>query len=115
MFFHKKGQATTEYAIGFGLIIALVAGVLGVALKGAIRDKNTQAVNYLLRQGSEILNETGTTPLYTQEVRSTQVLGGDEQYKDISVLKKGGAEEKLQKQTTKTSSVSIETLKAWGH
>ncbi len=112
MFLRKRAQSTAEYAITIGLVIAVTAGILQMALKGGIRQKNKQALNYLLDAGKDQL---GGIPeqdeaLYSQEYRSTTVKGGD-QFADESVMKKGGAEEKIQKQTTETTAVSVENIK----
>lgn len=112
MFIRKKAQSTAEYAIMLALVAALAAGVLQVSLKGGIRQKQKQALNYLLDAGSANL----TTPaqnvsLFSQEYRETTVKGGTD-FVDSSVMKKGGLEKRLQKQVTDTTSVSIETINA---
>lgn len=118
MLLKVKGQSTAEYAILIALVAAVAAGFLSVSLKGAIRNKNQQASDYLMnagvdaRSGTTALSGYGTdnvVPLYTQEVSKTQVKGGDD-YKSVSVLEKGGSERKYQKQTTESQAVSIETL-----
>jgi hypothetical protein len=111
MFLHKKGQSTAEYAIVIGLVIAVTAGILQATLKGGITQKHKQGMNYMLTAGNDELGSASeaTTPLYTQEFRKTVVDSGD--YEDVSVMKKGGLEEKKQVQTTETTAVSIETIK----
>lgn len=120
MLLKLKGQSTAEYAILIALVAAVAAGFLSVSLKGAMRNKNQQASDYLMKAGVD--DRTGTAllsgfgdenvvPLYTQEVTKTQVSGGDA-YKNVSVMEKGGAEKKYQKQTTTSEAISVETLDA---
>lgn len=114
MFLRKKGQSTAEYAIAIALVIAVAAGVLQVALKGGIRQKNKQALDILLNAGNET-NEfaasgEGSVSLYTQDYRQTTI--GKDSFVDRSVLKKGGAEERHQKQQIDTTAVSVETMEA---
>lgn len=115
MFLRKKGQSTAEYAIVIGLVIAVAAGVLQVALKGGIRHKNKQALDFMLNAGNDNPDfHEATSPdvsLYSQDYRQTEVKGGDD-YVDETVMAKGGKEEKHQKQTTEASSVNIETIEA---
>lgn len=109
----ERGQSTAEYAILIGLVVAVAAGFLSVSLKGAMRSKNEQATKLLMQAGDATLSVYGTgasdIPLYVQEVSKTTVKGGDE-YKNITVLEKGGSEKKLQQQVTETTAVSVETL-----
>jgi Flp pilus assembly pilin Flp len=118
MFLKLKGQSTAEYAILIALVAAVAAGFLSVGLKGAIRGKNQQASDYLMRAGTDA--STGTdllsgygsdnrVPLYTQEVTKTQVKGGAD-YKNVTVLEKGGSEKKYTMQTTDSDAISVETL-----
>jgi len=120
MFLNKKGQSTAEYAIVIGLVIAVAAGVLQIALKGGISAKHAQSIDKLLaagntaEDGGEGLGDVGagtqTPALYSQDLRETTVLKGDD-YVDTTVMAKGGSEEKKQVQTTTTSAVNIETIK----
>jgi len=118
MLLKTRGQSTVEYAILIALVSAIAVGFLSVALKGAIRGKNQQASDYLVRSGVD--DATGSNqlvgfganndvPLYTQELSKTQVRGGSE-YVNVSVLEKGGAEKKKQTQTTESGAISVETL-----
>ncbi|MCX5701254.1 MAG: hypothetical protein NTZ63_06925 [Candidatus Omnitrophica bacterium] len=120
MLLKLKGQSTAEYAILIALVGAVAAGFLSVSLKGAIRNKNQQASDYLMKAGTD--SRTGTdllagfggdnaVPLYTQEVTKTKVAGGDA-YKNVTVLEQGGAEKKFTKQTTTSEAVSVETIDA---
>jgi hypothetical protein len=109
MFLRKKGQSTAEYAAVLGVVLAVIVGVVGVALKGGIRAKNEQAMKYLLDAGGSGLPQGETAPLYTQEYRQTTMLGG-ENYRDISTMQKGGGETREQLQTTETTSYTVETL-----
>lgn len=117
MFLRKKAQSTAEYALVIGLVIAVVAGVLQVALKGGIRQKNKQAMDYLLGAGAG--SEGWSTPtaqseaIYTQDYRNTQVASGSS-FVDKAVMHKGGAEEKKQVQSTTTTAVSLEMMDAVG-
>jgi Flp pilus assembly pilin Flp len=112
MFLKKKAQSTAEYAVVLALVAAVAAGILQVALKGGIRQKHKQAMNYLLDAGSATLTTADQdVPLFSQEYRETIVKGG-EAFKDKSVLKKGGVDKKYQKQTTTTEAVSVETIDA---
>ena len=120
MLLKVKGQSTAEYAILIALVGAVAAGFLSVGLKGAIRGKNQQASDYLMKAGndatlggSDLLSQYGSdnsVPLYTQEVSKTQVKGNDTQFKNTTVLEQGGAEKKYQLQTTESAAVSVETL-----
>ena len=112
MFWDKKGQSTAEYAIVIGLVIAVAAGVLQVTLKSGITEKHKQGMKYMLDAGNDQLGlaSEARAPLYTQDLRKTVVDAND--YQDTSVLKKGGQEEKKQVQTTETTAVNIETIKA---
>ena len=121
MLLKVKGQSTAEYAILIALVAAVAAGFLSVALKGAIRTKNQQASDYLIKAGVDTgpsgkettllagYGNADVVPLYTQEVSKTTLKGGDK-YKNVSVLEKGGAEKKYQMQTTTTDAVTVETL-----
>lgn len=120
MLLKVKGQSTVEYAILIALVSAVAVGFLSIGLKGAIRGKNQQASDYLMKAGvdastgSDLLAEYGDTnevPLYTQEVSKTQVKGGED-YKSVEIMEQGGAERKLQLQTTESGAVSVETLEA---
>lgn len=114
MFLKKKAQSTAEYAIIIGLVIAVAAGVLQVALKSGIRQKNKQAMNYLLNAGLDT-DEYASAPdntagTYSQDYRQTTI--DRAAYVDEALLEKGGAEKKLQRQKAATESVSIETIDA---
>lgn len=120
MLLKVKGQSTAEYAILIALVAAVAAGFLSVSLKGAIRNKNQQASDYLMKAGvddrtTNLLIGYGAdnvVPLYTQEVSKTTLRGNADEYKNVSVLEKGGSEKKYQKQTTESEAVSVETLDA---
>lgn len=113
MILGRKAQSTAEYAILIGLVVAVAAGILQVALKSGIRQKNKQAVDFLVASGNAdmqtAISAAGnvTAVQYTEEVRHTQLLGGTE-YKDIAVMEKGGAEKRQQVQTTETTEVTID-------
>jgi len=120
MLLRTRGQSTAEYAILIALVAAVAGGFLSVSLKGAIRGKNQQASDYLMqagvdaKSGTDLLSGYGDTnevPLYTQEVSKTMVKGGDD-FKNVSVLEKGGAEKKYSKQTTESEALSVETLES---
>ncbi len=115
MFLKKKGQSTAEYAIVIGLVVAVAAGILQIALKGGIRQKNTQAMNFMLGAGSNVSEFANAgdvqAAMFSQDYRQTQVMGGD-QYVDESLMEKGGSEKKYQRQATTTTAVSVETLNA---
>ena len=113
MFLKKKAQSTAEYAIIIGLVIAVAAGVLQVALKSGIRQKNKQAMEYLLTAGDDAglpTTSDATASTFSQDYRETKVL--KDAYVDEAVLEKGGAEKKYQKQKSETESVNIETIDA---
>lgn len=113
MLLRKKAQSTAEYAITIGLVVAVVAGVLQVALKGGIRQKNKQALNYLIDAGSSVtaFNTTdGAEALYSQDYRKTTIDEAD--FVDQTVMQKGGAEKRYQKQSTASESVSLEMIDA---
>jgi hypothetical protein len=114
MFLRKKGQSTAEYAIIFALVIAVAAGVLQVALKGGIRQKNKQAIDYMLNaDNGKIVSQTpdaeAGVSLFSEDWRKTSIAAGDK-YKDERVMQKGGREKKVQVQETTTDAVSIEKV-----
>jgi len=109
----KKAQSTAEYAILLGLVVAVAAGILQLTLKSGVRAKQQQGLNFLMNAGDTELNKyTGDKmDLYTQEYSDTTVYGGD-QYKSETVQDKGGVVRSFQKQTTATTSVTIESINA---
>ena len=115
MFLKKKGQSTAEYAIVIGLVVAVAAGILQIALKGGIRQKNSQAMNYMLGAGNNVTEFSAATDvapaMFSQDYRQTTVKGGND-YVDESLMQKGGSEKKYQRQKTETTAVSVETLNA---
>lgn len=106
----KRAQSTAEYAVLIGLVIAVTGGILQVALKGGIRQKNQEALNYML-SSSAIPSGNSTVALYSQDFRETKISGGDD-YVDEVVMEKGGLEKRYQQQVSNTISVSIETIDA---
>jgi hypothetical protein len=114
----KKAQSTAEYAIVLGLIIAVVAGVMQVALKKGMMAKQSQAMSVLGDAGttSSMTDSLGNAVqldtadsklgIYSQDWRQTEV----SESTDKSTLFKGGKEERYQKQATSTEAVSVETL-----
>jgi len=111
MIFNKRAQSTAEYAILLGLVVAVAAGVLQVALKGGMRQKHSQAMRLLMDAGKDNLTTTAdNATLFSEEFRQTTVKAAD--YADKAVLQKGGAEKRYQTQTTSTVSVSLEKINA---
>lgn len=112
MFLRKKAQSTAEYAITIGLVIAVVAGIMQVTLKGGMRKKHKEAMGYLLQAGSEELGQYEEKPIdiYTQESRQTEIDAGD--YVDEYLMEKGGGEKKFQQRTTESTAYSAEMLEA---
>lgn len=112
MFLTKKAQSTAEYAIALGLVVAVAAGVLQVALKGGIRQKNKQALNYMLNAGSNIEEfssvENQNVSLFTEDFRTTEIDSAN--YVDERLMNKGGEEKARQYQETNTTAVSIEKI-----
>ncbi len=112
MFLRKKGQSTAEYAITLGLVVAVAAGVLQIALKGGIRQKNKQALNYLITSGDTVGEFAGVADqseqLVTQESRETTVLANG--YVDESIMEQGGASKEIQKQSKTSESTSVELI-----
>lgn len=110
MFLRRRGQSTAEYAIALGLVVAVAAGVLQVALKGGIRQKNKKALNYLLSAGEDIACFKNATDqdilLFSEEFRSTTI--DKASYVDERLMEKGGAEKARQYQKADTTAVSIE-------
>jgi hypothetical protein len=126
----RKAQSTAEYAITLGLIIAVVTGVLGAALKAGMRKKGAQTVELLGGSGVEkedgtgiavssvgdsggvvLSSSAGNISIYNQQYRNTQISASD----STSVMHRGGGEEKIQNQTSSTSSVEVETLGSVGN
>ncbi len=112
MFLKRKAQSTAEYAITIGLVIAVVAGIMQVTLKGGMRKKHKEAMGYLLQAGSDELEEYEEKPIdiYTQERRQTEIDAGS--YVDEYLMEKGGGEKRYQQRTTESTSYSAEMLDA---
>lgn len=102
----KKAQATVEYGVLFGVIVALAAGVLTISLKNAMQSKQEKGIELLLSAGTTELNaeiaKGAVQDLIatTEEVRDTTSVGGS--FKDDRVRLKSGAEQAWQMQETKT-------------
>lgn len=108
MLLNKKAQSTAEYAIVIGLVIAVVAGVVSVAVKGGIREKHSQALDYLKKSGSETLGEATnySEDIFSAEYRKTEITASS----DKSTMAKGGFEKKQSEQTSTTTDTTVETL-----
>jgi hypothetical protein len=108
----RKAQSTAEYAIAFGLVIALAVGVLQVALKAGIRQKNKQAVDYLLSAGNDVTDFNETTGqaelLFSEDYRSSTIASNT--YLNEEIMAKGGSVKSRQKQNIDTIAVSIEKI-----
>ncbi|MFH0791208.1 MAG: hypothetical protein V2A64_06205 [Candidatus Omnitrophota bacterium] len=112
MFLNKKGQSTAEYAIALGLVVAVAAGVLQIALKGGIRQKNKQALNYMLSAGDNITDFKNVAKqdvsLFSEDVRNTTIDAAT--YVDERLMNKGGEEKVRNYQKTDTTAVNIEKI-----
>jgi hypothetical protein len=124
----KRAQSTAEYAITVGVVIAVVAGVMSVALKGGLRNKVTQGVNLLQGAGTVAPDATdpdiakslgvlsnqsvdGSLRIYEGEARHT-VVGLQE---NEQILKKGGAMTSSSNSSSNTSSFNYEAYNAINH
>jgi len=114
MFLRRKAQSTAEYAITIGLVIAVVAGIMQVTLKGGMRKKHKEAMSYLLDAGHDIADykdlEEKPIDIYTQDYRQTEIDAGS--YVDEYLMEKGGGEKRYQQRTTESTSYSAEMLDA---
>jgi uncharacterized protein (UPF0333 family) len=113
MFIRKKAQSTAEYAITIGVVVAVAVGVLSVALKGGIRDKNKQAIDILSLAGNDKINEelqgkNPTISMYSSEYGQTTVK--KDGYVNEKVTIKGGGQKSIMKQSTEGNSYSVETI-----
>ena len=115
MFLKRQGQSTAEYAIVIGLVVAVAAGVLQIALKNGIQAKNAQGMKIMTDAGNTELTAAGatmganpSTALYSQDLRKTTV--DHATYVDKTVTKQGGAVDKKQYQETVTDAVNVETI-----
>lgn len=120
MLLSKKCQSTAEYAITIGLVIAVVTGVLQVAVKKGITQKQNQALGALNRAGVSLAPDGITVPpdvlqdedvnanigQYTQSWRKTDIRASE----DSSLMNKGGATGSASTQTTASNSVNIEMM-----
>jgi len=112
MILNRRAQSTAEYAVLIGLVAAVTAGVLSVALKGAIRQKNKQAMGFLLEAGNTEggLSGSGKNAKTFTEQYSTDTVSGGADFTSQKVMKRGGAEESLQKQKVEKESVAVESI-----
>ena len=124
MFLRKRAQSTAEYAITIGIVVAVVAGVMQVALKGGMRKKGVEATNFLNKAGTADSGATlstdtatfGANPMdseandfntYESEARQTKVASDD--YIDRKIQHKGGGVTATQQQTSSTTSLTVES------
>jgi hypothetical protein len=122
MLLRKKAQSTAEYAITIGIVVAVVAGVMSVALKGGMRKKSSEAVNFLNSAGSTVsidpsLGVSGTLATsnadfntYESEARTTNIDAS--KYVDKKIVHKGGAVDTAQVQATNSTSLTVESYNA---
>jgi hypothetical protein len=132
MFLRKKAQSTAEYAITIGIVVAVVAGVMSVALKGGMRQKATQATDLLKNAGTGLsttasadtditgaMGITGTggvlqaandsnLAVYEGDARHTTVNQQDSE----SILKKGGAMISSSNSASQTNTFNYESYNA---
>ena len=130
MLLSKKAQSTAEYAITIGIVVAVVAGVMSVALKGGMRQKVTQATDLLKTTGTstgvvsglkggdneELMAATGT--LHQADDTNFTVYEGDARHTTVnkqdseSILKKGGAMVSNSSSESQTSTFNYEAYNA---
>ena len=131
MLLSKKAQSTAEYAITIGIVVAVVAGVMSVALKGGMRQKATQSTDFLKNTGTTLLagstdsNITGAMGItegsvlnatasdanftvYEGDARHTQVTRQDSE----SIMKKGGAQTSSSNSESQTNTFNYEAYNA---
>jgi len=131
MFLSKKAQSTAEYAITIGIVVAVVAGVMSVALKGGMRQKITQATTLLKTSGtgdsSTVLSGVGGADteisgamgnLAVADDSNFTVYEGDARHTTVSqqdsesILKKGGAMTSSSNSASQTSTFNYESYNA---
>jgi len=110
MILNRRAQSTAEYAVLIGLVAAVTAGVLSVALKGAIRQKNKQAMGVLLDAGGTELSGSGKNAATFTEQYSTDTLYGGSDFVSQKVMKRGGLEESIQKQKVEKETIAVESI-----
>jgi hypothetical protein len=108
MILNRRAQSTAEYAVLIGLVAAVTAGVLSVALKGAIRQKNKQAMGYLLDAGNSNLGTGRNAATFTEQYSQDTVSGSD--FASQKVMKRGGLEESYQKQKVTKETIAVESI-----
>ncbi len=101
----RKAQSVAEYAIVIALVAAVAAGVMQMMLKGGMRTKSKQAVNYLLDAGNDTLTNDASVTLFSSEGSATNVTA--DSY--TKTMRKGGGETAGGVTTSITNSVSLET------
>jgi mevalonate kinase len=122
MLLRKKAQSTAEYAITIGIVVAVVAGVMQVSLKGGMRKKSAEASNFLTRAGQTTPTGIDTalfgsgapmnanaSDFNTYEAESRQTTVSSVGYLDRKIQEKGGAVRSAQEQTTTSNSMTVET------
>jgi len=124
MLLSKKAQSTAEYAITIGIVVAVVAGVMSVALKGGMRQKSTQTTSLLKTSGTTVTpdNSTFGTALGSLSTTDTDanftVYEGDARHTTVtqqdseSILKKGGAMTSSSNSASQTSTFNYESYNA---
>ena len=130
----KRAQSTAEYAITIGIVVAVVAGVMSVALKGGMRQKATQATDLLKSSGTVAVTNmdtsidanmqaqmgitAGSGLLSKASENNLTVYEGDARHTTVqtqeseSILKKGGALSSSSNSVSNTSSVNYESYNA---
>ena len=117
MLLRRKAQSTAEYAITIGIVVAVVAGIMQVALKGGMRKKSMQAGSFLESAGtsSSGLDSTFTSALnasatddslhiYESEARRTNI--GSQN--STQVMQKGGAMQSASDSSSNSTSLTVE-------
>ena len=124
MLLRKQAQSTAEYAITIGIVVAVVAGVMSVALKGGMRQKATQATDMLKSAGVSTMSTGDTTldaalpSLQKADDANFTVYEGDARHTTVntqeseSILKKGGAATSTSNSASQTNTFSYESYNA---
>jgi len=124
MLLRKRAQSTAEYAITIGIVVAVVAGIMQVALKGGMRKKSAEATQLLTNAGTTVTPNSDVFEgalskmdssvddfrVYDSEARSTTVDAAN--YVDRKITHKGGGQTSMQQQSTASTSLSVESYGA---